>query len=75
MRYELTDFEWAVIKPMLANTPRGVPRVKLGQGGRYERARPRHHSVTVNVIMLDIRPHFSYKPPISLIDGRIRMRS
>ena len=27
MRYELTDYEWAVIKPMLPNKPRGVARV------------------------------------------------
>ena len=27
MRYELTDGEWGVIKPMLPNKPRGVPRV------------------------------------------------
>ena len=27
MRYELTDHEWVVIKPMLPNKPRGVPRV------------------------------------------------
>ena len=27
MRYELTDEEWAAIKPMLPNKPRGVPRV------------------------------------------------
>jgi len=27
MRYELTDCEWAAIKPMLPNKPRGVPRV------------------------------------------------
>ena len=27
MRYELTDYEWAAISPMLANKPRGVPRV------------------------------------------------
>lgn len=27
MRYELADFEWAAIKPMLPNKPRGVPRV------------------------------------------------
>ena len=24
MRYELTDHEWAAIKPMLPNKPRGV---------------------------------------------------
>ncbi len=27
MRYELTDDEWAAIKPMLPNKPRGLPRV------------------------------------------------
>jgi transposase len=27
MRCELTDHEWAAIKPMLPNKPRGVPRV------------------------------------------------
>jgi transposase len=27
MRYELTDEEWAAIKPMPPNKPRGVPRV------------------------------------------------
>jgi transposase len=27
MRYELTDGEWSVIKPMLPDKPRGVPRV------------------------------------------------
>jgi hypothetical protein len=27
MRYELTDHEWAAIKPMLPNKPHGVPRV------------------------------------------------
>jgi hypothetical protein len=27
MRYELSDYEWAAIKPMLPNKPRGIPRV------------------------------------------------
>ena len=27
MRYELSDCEWGVIKPMLPNKPRGIPRV------------------------------------------------
>ncbi|MGB2931947.1 MAG: IS5 family transposase [Methyloceanibacter sp.] len=27
MRYELSDDEWGVIKPMLPNKPRGIPRV------------------------------------------------
>ena len=25
-RYDLTDFEWSVIEPLLPNKPRGVPR-------------------------------------------------
>jgi hypothetical protein len=27
MRYELSDYEWCVINPMLPNEPRGIPRV------------------------------------------------
>jgi transposase len=27
MRYQLSDYEWSVIKPMLPNKPRGIPRV------------------------------------------------
>ena len=27
MRYKLTDYEWAAIKPFLPNKPRSVPRV------------------------------------------------
>jgi transposase len=27
MRYELSDYEWCVIKPMLPNKPLGIPRV------------------------------------------------
>lgn len=26
-RYDLTDFEWRVIEPLLPHKPRGVPRV------------------------------------------------
>lgn len=26
-QYDLTDFEWRVIEPLLPNNPRGVPRV------------------------------------------------
>jgi transposase len=27
MRYELSDYEWSVIRPMLPNKQRGIPRV------------------------------------------------
>src|SRR5262245_46137198 len=27
-RYELSDFEWSIIEPLLPNKPRGVPRVE-----------------------------------------------
>ena len=27
MRYELSDYEWGVIRPILPNKPRGIPRV------------------------------------------------
>ena len=27
MRYELSEHEWGIIRPMLPNKPRGVPRV------------------------------------------------
>ncbi len=27
MRYELSDYEWTAIRPMLPNKPRGVQRV------------------------------------------------
>jgi hypothetical protein len=27
MRYELSDYEWTAIKPMLPNKPRGIRRV------------------------------------------------
>ena len=30
-RYDLTDFEWSVIEPLLPNRPRGVPRVDVDE--------------------------------------------
>ena len=30
MRYELTEYEWASVKPVLPNEPRGLPRVNDG---------------------------------------------
>jgi Putative transposase of IS4/5 family (DUF4096) len=53
MRYELTDYEWAAIKPFLPNKPRGVPRVNdrrvlngifwVLRSGAPWRDRPVHH--------------------------------
>jgi len=50
-RFDLTDFEWSVIQPLLPNKPRGVPRVddrrvlngifwrlRTGRRGRYSGA-------------------------------------
>ncbi|MBV9528089.1 MAG: transposase [Sphingomonas sp.] len=31
MRYELAEYEWIAIKPMLPNKSRGVPRVEDGR--------------------------------------------
>jgi len=39
MRYELTDFEWAAIKPFPPNKPRGVPRAAGRQSVSVYRAR------------------------------------
>jgi len=41
MRYELSDHEWGVIKPMLPNKPRGVPRVDdRGHGLKHQKESP-----------------------------------
>ena len=58
MRCELTDYEWAAIRPMLPNKPRGVPRaddrrvlngivrvLRSGAPGRVD-ARASHLAVT-----------------------------
>ena len=36
-RYDLTDFEWNVIEPLLPNKPRGVPPCRRSAGAQ------RHH--------------------------------
>ncbi len=38
MRYELTDYEWAAIKPMLPNKPRGAVVLRMANGRRLGRA-------------------------------------
>ena len=44
MRFELSDYEWGVIKPMLPNKPRSIPRVDArrvltASFGSYDQAR------------------------------------
>jgi hypothetical protein len=34
-RYELSDFEWSIIEPLLPNKPRGVPRVDDRRAQRH----------------------------------------
>jgi hypothetical protein len=56
MRHDLTDYEWAAIKPFPPNKPRGVPRVNdrrvlngifwvLRSGARTSRVVPFDHRV------------------------------
>ncbi len=57
MRYELTECEWAAIKPFLPNKPRGVPRVNdrrvlngifwVLHSGAPWRDRPEIHAVSL----------------------------
>ena len=44
MRYELADYEWTAIKPMLPNKPRGIP-----SGERP--TCPQWHSLMVVVVL------------------------
>jgi hypothetical protein len=44
MRYELTDYEWAAIKPMLPNKPRGVHSTPANRFEQAERCADRHKS-------------------------------
>jgi hypothetical protein len=43
MRYELADYEWVAIKPMLPNKPRGVPRVDVRATAVREAKKPSAH--------------------------------
>jgi transposase len=41
MRYELADYEWIAIKPMLPNKPRGVPNERHVLNGIFCKDRKR----------------------------------
>jgi transposase len=49
MRYELSDYEWSAIKPMLPNKPRGVRRVS----DRRVRANKSHALGNLGRVLID----------------------
>ena len=58
MRYELTDHEWAAIRLMLPNKPRGVPRVNdrrflMASSGSCDLA---HYGVIFQATLVRTRP-------------------
>jgi transposase len=86
MRYELSDDEWATIRPMLPNKTRGVPRVDdrrmparlkcrrlfLGCGGRH--TFPRRSGcaslIAVAVHASDVEEASCHAEGVSLAHGR-----
>jgi len=58
MRYELTDHEWAAIRPMLPNKPRGVPRVNDRRvlNGIFWVLRQAHHGAICRFAMAHAPP-------------------
>jgi len=58
MRYELADYEWLAIKPMLPNKPRGVPRVNDRRvlNGIFWVLRSGHLGVICRIILAPTRP-------------------
>jgi len=58
MRYELSDYEWTAIKPMLPNKPRGVRRVNDRHvlNGIFWVLRMVRHGATSRKPMVPARP-------------------
>ena len=52
MRYELSDYEWTAIKPMLPNKPRGVRRVNDRRvlNGIFWRVATRYDKLAANYL-------------------------
>ena len=52
-RYELSDFEWMIIEPLLPNKPRGKPRAddRKVLNGIYWRLRPWMDSVRIRAAL------------------------
>jgi transposase len=40
MRYELSEYEWSGINPMLPNKPRGVPRLRRSSRAQWHLVGP-----------------------------------
>ena len=57
-RFDLTDFEWSVIPPLLPNKPRGVPRVddRRVLNGIFWRLRTGRPGRTFRSAMVRTRP-------------------
>ena len=55
MRYELNDYEWRIIKPMLPNKPRGVPRVD-GRRVLNGSARPKRSVARPFIVRWHLKP-------------------
>jgi len=57
-RYDLTDFEWRVIAPVLPNKPRGVPRVddRRVLNGIFPAPRSGRRGATCQSATVDARP-------------------
>ena len=57
MRYELSDYEWSVIRPMLPNKPRGIPRVDDRRilNGIFWVLRQAHHGAICQTATVPLR--------------------
>ena len=62
MHYELSDCEWSVIKPMLPNKPRGIPRVD-------DRAHSQRHLLGLALRCTMARPAGELRPPYDLLQS------
>ena len=56
--FDLSDFEWSVIEPLLPNKPRGVPRVddRRVLNGIFWRLRTARRGRTLPRVMARIQP-------------------
>ena len=67
MRYELNDYEWSIIRPMLPNKLRGVPRVD-------DRRISQWHLLGLALSRTMARPAHSYGPTTTCYNRFVRWR-